>query len=162
MPLDPRIDALLRSTPGGNDQADLADLRRLVAGADRNSLVVASLPPFRFVGVEVGWSNGFGNYGNGYASVGYRRGADGYVDLEGLATKAAGAVQNELIFTLPADCRPVSQHMHSTSVAAGGQSNLGYVIVSTNGEVRASYANALAGLSPVNYVALDEIRFRTA
>lgn len=97
---------------------------------------------------EPTFGGAFVNYGAGYAGAGFRRYADGTVELRGLVkTGTAG----QTIFTLPAGYRPVDNKILATS------SN------DTYGQVRvdATTGNVILFVGSSVWASLDGLRFQT-
>lgn len=91
------------------------------------------------------FQNGWGNFGQGYSTVAFRRLPTGLVVVRGLA---AGGAANSAIFTLPAGYRPLAGLLFPTSAAAANAR----VDVDASGAVR----HVAGGISDFG---LDVIRF---
>jgi hypothetical protein len=94
--------------------------------------------------------NGFGNYGNGYASVGFYKDKENRVHLRGLAN-TAGNPLSQAIFNLPAGYRP------STSgrliMMVGNNNGMARIDILANGDVQVQSGST-------GWFSLDGISFR--
>ena len=92
------------------------------------------------------------NYGSTFATAGFRKDSEGYVQVKGLVTGVGAA--GRTIFTLPVGYRPLADHIftgQNNSSAGSGQARLD---VRSNGEVVLVGAEAVS-----SWVSLSGIRF---
>lgn len=66
-----------------------------------------STPAWSPLTLNTGWSN----YAQGFPTASYRRRSDGLTQIKGLIVKSSAAVVQEVIATLPTNCRPIENHM---------------------------------------------------
>lgn len=107
---------------------------------------------------EVGWLNGWGNYGGGYNPVSFRKDNSGFVHLRGMVE--ANPATGNVIFTLPASWSPPVMFTHPCAHAMAGASagEVETLYVHANGDVEAAWTSGRV----INYVSLDSIKWRSS
>lgn len=98
--------------------------------------------------------NGWQNIGGQWNTVAFKKDSSGFVHLRGLVRQPSAG--NGLIFTLPADHRPLQTNQ---LVARCGNDVLCYILIGADGSV--SFGGGGAGASVTGSLTLDGLQFDT-